>query len=308
MRTLKEGIADELHQISRKNFPRRKTRIFGWGELMAGDLCDMRKFQSKNKHFKYILLLIDVFSRYVHCVALKKKNSQTMHDAFKKIFKKKKPKLLWTDRGTEFYNKKVKELLAKKKIKLYHTYNNKIKSTFAERAIRTIKGNLVKNFTIIGSENWIDYLDKIVKEYNEKIHSSTGYAPAHMNEKIAEEIIRKNLKKNENIYPRKKESRFKIGDIVRISSEKDIFEKSYTIEWSVEYFIIKDIKYTQPITYILSDLSGEEIQGRFYAEELMKTKYPHKYLIEKILKKKNDKSLVKYFGFSEPIWENNKDL
>ena len=97
---------------------------------------------------------------------------------------------------------------------------------------------------------------------------------------------------------------------MRISKHKHIFEKGYTPNWTTEIFKIKSIKMTHPITYILQDYEGKTIRGCFYEKELLKTKYPKDYLVEKIVKKKGDKLFVKWLGFpsSHNSWISKKDI
>ena len=82
-----------------------------------------------------------------------------------------------------------------------------------------------------------------------------------------------------------------MGDKVRITKKKKVFEKGYTTRWREEIFTIKEIQNTDPITYKLEDLQGEEIKGTFYEPELQKTEQQI-YRIEKIIKKEKNKSLV----------------
>ena len=69
-----------------------------------------------------------------------------------------------------------------------------------------------------------------------------------------------------------KDSRFKVGDRVRISKSKNIFAKEYTPNWSKEIFIVDKINDTVPYTYNIKDLNDEEIIVSFYDRELQKTK------------------------------------
>ena len=68
----------------------------------------------------------------------------------------------------------------------------------------------------------------------------------------------------------KKDPKFKVGNHVRISKYKNIFDKGYNPNWSEEVFVVSKIKKTIPWTYVTSELNGEEITGRFYEEELQK--------------------------------------
>ena len=84
-----------------------------------------------------------------------------------------------------------------------------------------------------------------------------------------------------------KDPKFKIGDIVRISSYKNIFTKGYTPNWSEEVFVIKKVKNTAPWKNVINDLNGDDIVGTFYEKELQKTNQKE-FRIEKIIKKKGN--------------------
>jgi len=101
------------------------------------------------------------------------------------------------------------------------------------------------------------------------------------------------LKKNEatvyrNLYPdhdrQSSKPKFKIGDKVRITKRKTMFEKSYTPRWTEEVFTVSKIQYTDPPTYKIKDYNNDEIQGTFWEQELQKTNQ-EVYRIEKNNKK-----------------------
>ena len=89
--------------------------------------------------------------------------------------------------------------------------------------------------------------------------------------------------------------KFSIGDNVRITKKKNIFDKGYTQRWTEEVFTILKIQLI-PVTYKITDCNGEEIQGSFYERELQKTSQDV-FRIEKILNRRGDKSLVKWMGY-----------
>ena len=105
-----------------------------------------------------------------------------------------------------------------------------------------------------------------------------------------------------------KDSKFKIGDIVRISKYKNIFTKGYTANWSEEVFVIKKVKNTVPWTYVIRDLNEEEIVETFCEKELEKSNQK-KFKIEKVIKKKGDKLYVKWKGYNNSFnsWIDKKD-
>ena len=126
------------------------------------------------------------------------------------------------------------------------------------------------------------------------------------------EINENKIKNIYNFEKTKKLGKFKIGDRVRISLEKNIFEKSNETNWTEEIFEIYDIKYSNVPYYYLQDLNGEKIKGSFYEQELQKTNFKKDdlYIIEKVLKTKNDKAYVKWKGCSNNFnsWVNKSDI
>ena len=104
-----------------------------------------------------------------------------------------------------------------------------------------------------------------------------------------------------------KDPNFKIGDHVRISKYKNSLAKGYAPNQSQDVFVVSKIKNT--VTYVVSELNGEEITGRFYEKELQKTSQ-EKFRIEKVTKRKGDKLYVKWEGYDNRFnsWIDKKDL
>lgn len=113
----------------------------------------------------------------------------------------------------------------------------------------------------------------------------------------------------QKLYRRR--TRFKVGDHVRLSKYRNVFEKGYTPNWTTEIFTIRKVQYsTNPITYLLSDYQNQEISGSVYAEELQLAKQSDVYLVEKIIRKKGDKVFVKWLGFNDDhnSWISERDM
>ena len=154
---------------------------------------------------------------------------------------------------------------------MYSTYNEG-KSVVAERFIRTLKSKLYKHMTTNGKNVHYDVLDDIVNEYNNTKHSTIKMKPIDVGDNTTK---LSSLKRNKRVYideHNEKDSRFKVGDRVRISKFKNIFAKGYTPNWSTEIFIVDKVNDTVPYTCNLKDLNDEEIIGSFYDKELQKTK------------------------------------
>ena len=258
-------LADELHKPIIKKFEKRKVYSQFKDNIWGVDLADMQSLSRKNKDIKYLLCVIDLYSKYAFVIPLKDKKGISIINAFNKIIKQynRKPNKIWEDQGGEFYNNIFKKWLSDNDIILYSTYNEG-KSVVAERFIRTLKSKLYKHMTAIGKNVYYDSLDDVVNKYNNTKHSTIKMKPID---------VRDNNNKKAYINEHnEKRSRLKVGDRVRISQFKNIFAKGYTPNWSKEIFIVDKINDTVPYTYNLKDLNDEEIVGSFYNLELQKTK------------------------------------
>lgn len=89
-----------------------------------------------------------------------------------------------------------------------------------------------------------------------------------------------------------------------------LFEKGYTPNWSTELFKIRKINLTNPVTFLLEDSRGDPIKGVFYKWELLKTQHPDVYLVEKVIRRKGNKLLVKWLGLAtnHNSWIDIKDI
>ena len=223
----------------------------------------MQLISKYNKGVRFLLCVIDIFSKYAWIVPLKDKKGVSIVAAFQSILKQsnRKPNKIWADKCSEFYNTSFKKWLQDNNIVMYSTQNEG-KSVVAERFIRTIKSKIYKCMTSISKNVYIDKLDDIVNEYNNTYHRTIKMKPINVKDST---YINTDKEVND------KGTKFKVGDDVRISKYKSIFAKGYTPNWSEEAFVIKEVKNTVPWSYVISDLNGEEITGTFYEKELQKT-------------------------------------
>ena len=257
---LKSQDAYTLHKRTRK--PKfRRTLVFKPSDLWQIDLLDMQKYSKENDGYRYICVIIDCFSRYVWVKPLKNKTGKATVKALALLLMNERPKLIQADQGTEFLNRDVKRMLEAFGPKLYHTYTDK-KAAIVERVQRTLRGRLGRLFTKRGNFKWIDKIDDIVTAYNNTHHSSIKMKPADVDEEHIANIFFNSLP---NL---KKTIKFSNGDRVRILIKKNQFAKEFEKSWSEEIFKIKRIQNTNPITYLIEDLDGEDIIGGFYTEEL----------------------------------------
>lgn len=311
MTDLKEAIVNELHKPARIHFPRRNTTIKGMNDLYQADLIEMQPHSRINKGFKYILTIINCFTKVADALPLKDKTGKSVTQAMEKAMKRDKNtiKHLQTDDGKEYFNKDFAKLMKKYNINHYSTKSEK-KAAIVERFNRTLKGAMYKMFSKRGSYVWIDILSNLIDEYNNKFHRTIGMAPNEVNTKNAE-IVLKNIKKNTKPKnERMKPKIFKVNDKVRISKYKGVFSKKYLPNWTNEVFTVYKVQPTIPETYILKDNKGNLLQGAFYGHEMLKSTVGDVYLVEKVLQRKKDKVKVRWLGFdkTEDSWIPIKDL
>ena len=174
---------------------------------------------------------------------------------------------------------------------MYSTYNER-KSVVAERFIRT--------FTAVSKNVYFDMLDDIVNKYNNTVHRTIKMKPIDFTSDYYAEY-------NEDSNVTK--PKFKVGDHVRISKHKNIFDKRYTKNWSGEVLVVSKIKDEVSWKFVISDLNGGQIAGSFHEKELKKTSQ-EKFRIEKVLKRKGDKLYVKWKGHNNSFnsWIDEKDV
>ena len=107
----KKDLAEELHKPIRRKFKKRRVLVGRIDRIWAADLVDMQAFSKFNRGVKYLLAVIDVFSKYGWLIPLKDKTGKSVALALKTIFEERKLEKMWVDKGKEFYNKDVKDLI-----------------------------------------------------------------------------------------------------------------------------------------------------------------------------------------------------
>ncbi|PFX14258.1 putative uncharacterized transposon-derived protein F54H12.3 [Stylophora pistillata] len=311
LKSWQEELAEELHRPVRRNFRKRRVVVNRIDEIWSSDLVEMQKFAKWNKGYRYLLMVLDVFSKYGWIVPLKNKKGESVAESFEKIFTEGRvPKRLWVDKGSEYYNSHVKDLMKSEGVEMYSTENEE-KSSVCERWNRTIKTEMWKQFTIQNNTQYLDILPKIVKKYNNRKHRSIGMTPVEASKKKNENAVFLKLYGDLSESERLREqSKFAVGDHVRISKfKRKVFDKGFTPNWTEEIFIVDEVQYSNPITYKLKDLLGEEIKGSFYEQEMLRAKQDV-FRIEKVIRKSKGKALVKWSGYPEKFnsWIDEREL
>ena len=238
-KNIKIFINEIYSKPPKKYYPTNKTNVYHIDDIWSLDILDLKDYgPENNRGYRYVLVIIDNFSKFGWTIPLKNKNALTIKDSFENIIinSKRKPNLIETDRGKEFYNNIFQDFLNKNNIKLY-SRNSSYGAVFAERFNRTIRDLLKKIVFERGDANWIGVLTTITKQYNNRVHSSTKLSPKDASLKKNEGFVYKNL-----LDKRKKViSKFQMTDLVRVADLKKTFSKGDTTNWSYKLYKITEI-------------------------------------------------------------------
>lgn len=265
-----------LHRKIVRKFPRRKTIVAGVGIQFQADLIDISPIKRENNGTRYLLTVIDCFSRKAVAIPMKKKTQENSINAFKKAFKiLGYPQKLQTDQGSEFIAGSVRKYLEEKRIKWFFTHTTlKSKASIVERFNRTLWEKIIKYLVSKETLNYISALPDILEGYNNSVHSSIKpYTPAQVSKKNEGKVFEVQYRKYLDTK-KKKKNLLKIGDVVRLAiSTKGAFRKGHHRNFSVELYEIIDVKKTIPTTYVLKDMeSSTPVLGISYRQQLQKVR------------------------------------
>ena len=203
----------------RKIFPRLKAVAYRINEIWSVDVAYMDKVAQHNNGVKYLLVAVDVLSRYLRVQPMKALYAKDAVEAFKKMIKKKQPEKVWTDKGSEFKGD-FKKFCEKKGIHLYTT-ESETKSAFAERNIRSLKNIIYKYLEEKWTWTYIEALPQFVNTVNSRGNRVTHLAPNKVFKKHEPNLI--SLAINTTKYKPKYEK----GDLVRIAKHDEKFRTGY---------------------------------------------------------------------------------
>lgn len=298
-----------LHRQVKRKFQRRKTIVSGPFDQFQCDLVDVSAYKNENDGFRFILCVLDVFSRVAWARPLKSKQGKEVTRAFEDILREagRDPLFLHCDKGSEFLNSDFLSMARKRGIKVFSVHNQETKASLVERFQKTLQGIMHRHFTSTRSRAFLGALKGMLKTYNKTYHRAIGMPPEQVGPANIETVWRR-------LYGRDRGEKWPVarltrGEHVRISETRRTFKKGYLPHWTTEIFKIRTVLNTWPPTYTLEDYSGEPIDGSFYEEELQVVKPPTYYDIEEVLgtrtRKGRKEYLVKWLGYPDTFnsWE-----
>ena len=294
---LERDLGYTLHKPRRRRFPTAPVVVFGIDEQWTTDLIEVINIAKHNHGYRYLLTVVDVFSKHAWVQPVKNKTGKAVTEAFEKILKNgdRKPINLQTDDGKEFYNKTFQDLMKRKGIHHFSTSGD-TKASVVERFNRTLKQRLYRYFTVNNTLNFVPVLQDLVQGYNRSFHRSINLAPDEVTQDNSSDVW-------STLYGKKtkgkwKKPRFKVGDRVRLNEKFRQFKKGYLPGWTEEAFVVSCVKKGRVPTYKVNEWDGTAVKGTFYAEDLQKVTVVDDDLfrIEKVVKHKGDKVLVRWKG------------
>ena len=285
----------------------KRSRVFvsGLYDQFDADLAEYKPLEDHNDGYRYLLVVIDIFSRYIWVEPIKRKKPANIIDAFEKIFRQGYiPRRLRTDAGGEFTANIMKPFYKHYNITHFKSLNE-VKANYAERVIKTIKSKLGRFMTYRGTGRYIDSLQDIVHSYNNTYHKGIGMTPNEVTFDNEEALWWKQYRPPTKNKTKVKRFQFDIGDYVRIPHAFAVFDREYRSRWTEEIFIITEAFRRDDVNvYRIEDQDKEEIYGTFYEGELQRVLRDQKnqWTVESIVQERgegteNHEALVKYNGW-----------
>ena len=260
--------------------------VFSKRSQVQSDVCFFPEQMVKDSGgYKYLLVIIDVFTKFSWVYPLKSIKGEVVAEVIKKYIKKEKPKNFTTDGGKEFSNKFVKTVLSKAKVKHYVT-RTQSKASIAERYILTIQRLIYQIFDARNIKNWVDVLNPAVKIYHSRKHGTIKMSPIEA-EKEENQVSLSRIHDDRIRKHKTKKPKFKVGEMVRIALIRSKFGRGYTPSFSEEVWKVAEVKTNLSYPrYIVQDLEGEELSSVLNENELVSYTPKDGYKIEKILKRR----------------------
>ena len=263
------------------------------------DLIDIQQLSRWNDGVKYLLAVIDTFTRKAFVQPCNDKKAETVLSAFEIIFQKLGGKVvtLVADRGKELRNKEFVNFCRQNKIRFFHNYTS-VHAAYVERFNRTFQNLLYKYLSEFETKRYIDVLEDILSSYNSRHHRMIGMSPNDAEDDSNQMDVALAMEKYHSKFRASFSRRpnFKVGQLVRIALQKTVFHRGYEEQSNNEVFIVKSVgqKLGKPLYYLETYDKKEDIIGGFYEHELTAVNSDI-FRIEKVLKTRKRGGVVEHF-------------
>ena len=294
---LKKQETYSMHRSANKKFRRNRVMVTGIDDQWEMDLMDMVLYAKENDNVRYVLLIIDVFSKFIWLRALKNKTGAEVKEAIQDVLNdNRRPSRVRTDKGKEFLAGTIQRFFKEQDIR-HFTSHNELKANISERAIKTIKAKIQRYMTYKQTFRFIDHLQDFAYSYNSTRHSSIGMAPENVSKENEVRVWHRLYWPSVQLQTKSTRFKFEVGDYVRLTYLRRTFQREYDQKWTGEIFEVsrKYIRGGLPI-YNVQDFNREDIQGSFYQDELQRViiKDDQLWKVDKILKQRKRKGKTEY--------------
>ena len=298
-----------LFKPALRNFSRNTIYSNFVNEIWEIDALYYKNYSRYNSGYKYIINVIDVFSKYLIAIPMKTLKGKDVADKFERLFKTVKPMKIRSDRGKEFDNFHFRNLCKKYGIIYYTTTNQTKKCAIVERVNKTMRLKIGRFISHRGNYRYIDNLKDLVKSYNHSIHRTTKMRPIDIDEDDEKQVFQ-NMYGYPNMLEilksKQGQKKFEVGDTVRQKFDEKVLDKGTDQKWTDIVYKIRKVynKLTKPLYAV--ELNGSDVNRRFYPEELQKVTVDNdsRWRIDKILRYRTTsdnirEALVRWKGYPQ---------
>jgi len=276
---------------------------------LQADLADVNNLSKHNDNIKFLLVVIDVLSRFLYVQPLKDKSHKEILKGFATIISQIEENVqnVFTDRGSEFRSHQLKDFLSQHGVKIYHANTSK-KAGMVERSILTLKRMMYGYFQNKQTYRYLDVLQDLVKNYNTSPHRALKFkSPRDVTDKNQHKVWAElYLRQPSKTQSKRRKFSYAVGDKVRVSHSRTLFKRGYSEQFSSEVYIVqRRVRIRAHPAYKLKDYNNEQILGWFYERELTKVDKPENalWLIDKIIKRRTKAGkrelYVSFIGFDK---------
>jgi transposase InsO family protein len=219
-----------VHQVAKAPLPSHNKRIYASdvNKIWYADLMDLNTYESKIQHYRYILTVVDAFSKFVMLARLKTKEAREVVKAFEEQILPQTTGEYWhnycktlvSDNGTEFKNEQMTQFCEENNIKQVFGLSYSPKSNALCEATNGVIRNILRHLFIKnGNTKWCDYLPTILKSINDTAPESTGRprSAVYLEGEYIDSIHRANLEAKRRTNETAKLNALQVGDKVRVS-------------------------------------------------------------------------------------------
>ena len=304
---------------------RARVIVSGLNDQFDADLADFQKWSGENGGVRYLLVVIDIFSRYTWAEPIHDKTNESVKAAFRNIFEEGRiPRRLRTDAGKEFTANTMSPFFEEYNITHFISLNEP-KANYAERVIKTLKSKIVRYMNMMGTGRYTDILEDMLTSYNNTYHTKLKMAPSEVSSENADALWWSQYKPRNKFDPLKRKEKpqykYAVGDHVRIPKTAVTFGREYDQRWTGEIFEVTNRFQRDGINmYKVEDQDKELVLGSFYEGELQRVlkDQENKWKVERIISEEGEgadkRAYVKFAGWPAfynrwiPAGQAHKDL